>query len=161
MKTYSGVLQRFGTRMKKKGAILAFDSVNYLTVLIVLVGLGIAGFAALESYRVVTCKMELNEISSALATYQSLRVDGNSTADDLTKLLKDEAIASGEAIDGVKHGNFLKPTTRWSDSGIIDPWGHAYTADGGTNGNGGTVKSSGDALTGEISTHFGTGTSSD
>lgn len=161
MKTYSGVLQRFGTRMKKKGAILAFDSVNYLTVLIVLVGLGIAGFAALESYRVVTCKMELNEISSALTTYQSLRVDGNSTADDLTKLLGDEAIASTDAIDGVKHGNFLKETTRWSTSGIIDPWGNAYTADGGSNGNGGTVKSSGDALTGEISTHFGTGMSSD
>lgn len=161
MKTYSGVLQRFGPRMKKKGAILAFDSVNYLTVLIVLVGLGIAGFAALESYRVVTFKMELNEISSALTTYQSLRVDGNSTSDDLTKLLADEAIASGEAIDGVKHGNFLKPTTRWSSAGIIDPWGHAYTADGGTNGNGGTVTSQGDALTGQISTNFGTGTSSD
>ena len=152
MKTYSGVLQRFGTRMKKKGAILAFDSVNYLTVLIVLVGLGVAGF--------VTCKMELNEISSALTTYQSLRVDGNSTAGDLTQLLSDEAIASTDAIDGVKHGNFLKETTRWSATGVIDPWGNAYTADGGSNGNGGTVKSSGDALTGEISTHFGTGTSS-
>lgn len=126
-KVRSGLLQKMASR-KRKGAILGFDSVNYLLVLIIFVGLGVAGLGALEGYRVITCKMELREISAAYATYQSLMV--NKSTGDLSDLLKANAIAADNAVDGVVHGNFLKASGRWKESGLVDPWGNAYKLEG-------------------------------
>lgn len=66
-----GILIRMASR-KRKGAILGFDSVNYLLVLIIFVGLGIAGLGALEGYRAVSCKMKMRDITTAISTYNAL-----------------------------------------------------------------------------------------
>ena len=121
----AGLLQKMATK-KRKGAILGFDSVNYLLVLIIFVGLGVAGLGALEGYRVITAKMELREISAAYATHQSLRSDGKGLEDNLQELVKPKIIEAGDSVDGVEHGNFLKESGRWTTSALLDPWGKPY-----------------------------------
>lgn len=124
----TGMLQKLASR-KRKGAILGFDSVNYLLVLIIFVGLGVAGLGALEGYRIITAKMELREISAAYATYKSLRNDGKGPS-TLGTLIDKATISSGDAVDGVEHGNFLKQSGRWTTNALLDPWGNEYTVNG-------------------------------
>lgn len=139
MTRYRGILQKMMPK-RKKGAILGFDSVNYLLVLIIFVGLGVVGLGALEGYRIVSCKMELNDIATAAATYQNLRID-HAALTDPGQLINSNIITAAEAVDGAAHGNFLKTTDRWKDGVLADPWGNNYTisdnhviSQGGING---------------------------
>lgn len=124
-----GILQKMRRGIHKKGAILSFDSTNYLLVLIIFVGLGVVGLGALEGYRIISCKFELNDISAACDTYQALRIDNN-RVNSLGDLVKDESITSTEAVDGVSHGRFLKKTERWTETGLVNPWGNPYSISG-------------------------------
>ena len=127
-----GIFIRMASR-KRKGAILGFDSVNYLLVLIIFVGLGIAGLGALEGYRAVSCKMEMRDITTAISTYNALSLTRKiqSTA-DLGNLVKTEALGSNDSVDGAIHGAFLKASAKWTESGLKDPWNEDYTFDGTT-----------------------------
>ncbi|WP_303814230.1 hypothetical protein [Selenomonas ruminantium] len=143
-----GILQHLAK--KRKGAILGFDSVNYLLVLIIFVGLGLVGMGALEGYRIVACKMELNDIATAAATYQNLRID-HTPIDDPGTLVNTGIIKASEAVDGAEHGKFLKKTDRWKGTGqCIDPWGKPYKISGQT------VVSQGSVFTGQLSTDIDT-----
>ena len=144
-----GILQHLNAK-KRKGAILGFDSVNYLLVLIIFVGLGLVGMGALEGYRIVACKMELNDIATAAATYQNLRIDHVPIGDPGT-LVNPAIISAGDAVDGAEHGKFLKKTDRWKGTGqCIDPWGKPYKISGQT------VVSQGSVFTGQLSTDIDT-----
>lgn len=124
-----GFLQKLRRGIRKKGAILSFDSTNYLLVLIIFVGLGLVGLGALEGYKVVSCKLELNDIATAADTYEGLRIDGNRIT-NLGDLVKDESIGQTESVDGVAHGRFLKATERWKEGGLTNPWGLPYNISG-------------------------------
>ena len=144
-----GILQHLNAK-KRKGAILGFDSVNYLLVLIIFVGLGLVGMGALEGYRIVSCRMELNDIATAAATYQNLRIDHAAITDPGT-LVESGIIKAGDAVDGAEHGKFLKKTDRWKGtSKCIDPWGNAYTIANQK------VTSKGSIFTGPLSTDIDT-----
>ena len=136
----SGVMQRIYNRAHKKGAILSFDSTNYLLVLIIFIGLGVMGLAGLEGFRIVSAKFEMRDIATAAATYQNLRID-HKPVDDIATLVNKDIIDSASAVDGSKHGQFLKKTERWDGKQMLDPWGNAYgftdgkiTSQGGING---------------------------
>ena len=146
----SGVMQRIYSRVHKKGAILSFDSTNYLLVLIIFIGLGVMGLAGLEGFRIVSAKFEMRDIATAAATYQNLRID-HQPVSDISTLVNKDIIDAANAVDGSKHGQFLKKTERWDGSKMLDPWGNPYkysngkvTSEGGINGAMEEVVESGD-----------------
>ena len=118
--------------IKKKGALLQFDGVSYLLVLIIFIGLGIVGLGGREAFRTVSCKMEMNEISQAIVMGQHLRVDHDLSKISLPALVSDNTIPATDAVDGVKHGYLLKSTERWTTDALKDPWGHDYSFNGST-----------------------------
>ena len=130
-----GVLQRLipGNKCKRKGFILGFDSLGYLGVLLICVGLGLGGLVLYKSYQVLACKWEVKEIADAMGSYNMLTMD-NTYPTDLTELLNTDAIAANKSSDGLPHGPFLKESSRWqststatnSQVGLLDPWGDAY-----------------------------------
>lgn len=130
-----GVLQRLvpGNKCKRKGFILGFDSLGYLGVLLICVGLGLGGLVLYKSYQVLACKWEVKEIADAMGSYNMLTMD-NTYPTDLTQLLDTDAIAANKSSDGLPHGPFLKESSRWqststatnSQVGLLDPWGDAY-----------------------------------
>ena len=137
-------------RTKKKGALLTFEGISYTTLLLILVAIGILGLGAVEGYRVVSCKWELREISAACIQYKAYST-ANKLPTDLSVLVKDDAIASTESTDGVKHGNFLRVSSRWTTGGVNNAWNQPYTispADG-------TISCETDALIGTLSTEIG------
>lgn len=129
-----GIMQRIydrfhGKKAKKKGAILSFDSTNYLLVLIIFIGLGVIGLAGLEGFRIVSAKFEMKDIATSCATYQNLRID-HAAVTDIKTLVNPNIISASDSVDGAAHGQFLKKTDRWNGSRMVDPWGQEYTFDG-------------------------------
>ena len=123
-----GVLQKFTPRkrFKRDGAIMGMDITAGVTAILVIIAIGIAGFALVNLARIMSCKWELNQIRNACMMYQSLRID-NSFPANLGDLCADEAIATTDSIDGMSHGNFLQLKPGWDTSQLLDPWGNPYT----------------------------------
>lgn len=137
-------------RCKKKGALLTFEAVGYTGLLIILVVLGVAGLGLFETYRIVSCRWELRELSAACISYKTLNVN-NALPTDLTLLVKDDGLAAADSNDGVQHGNFIRKSQRWTESSINNPWNKQYVitpADG-------TITCDTDSLVGQMSTEIG------
>ncbi len=137
-------------RMKKKGVLLTFEGISYTTLILILVAIGILGLGAVEGYRVVSCRWELRELSAAATQYKAYSTS-NKLPTDLSVLLKDDAISATDSTDGVKHGNFIRQSSRWTASGINNAWNQPYVispADG-------TITCQTDGLIGTMSTEIG------
>lgn len=143
-------MKNFANSFKKKGALLTFESIGYMGLLIILVGLGIGGLGMFETYRIVACRWELKEISTACITYKTLSVS-NTLPSDLTDLVKDEGLSATDSNDGIKHGNFLKKSQRWTEAGLNNPWNKPYTIDAST----GKLSCDTDSVVGTMETDIG------
>ena len=148
--TYTGCLQTIEKKAKKKGALLTFEAIGYTGLLIILVALGVAGLGLFETYRIVSCRWELRELSAACVTYKSLNVN-NALPSDLSTLAKDQGLTADESNDGVQHGNFIRRTQRWTESSVNNPWNKPYQINTGD----GTITCDTDAVVGQMSTEIG------
>ena len=124
-----GVMQRIYDKRrncKRKGAIMGLDISTGVAAILIIIAIGLAGFALVNLARIMSCKWEMNQIRNACMMYQSLRVD-NSFPANLGDLCADDCIAATDSIDGMSHGNFLQIKPGWDTSQLLDPWGNAYT----------------------------------
>lgn len=137
-------------RTKKKGALLTFEGISYTSLLLILVTIGLLSLGAVEGYRAVSCKWELRELSAACIQYKAYST-ANKLPTDLSVLVKDDAIAATESTDGVKHGNFLHSTSRWTTGGVNNAWNKPYTIDPSS----GTISCETDGIIGTMSTEIG------
>lgn len=115
--------------LKRRGLGLQLDAMGWIIVILIIAACVVGSVVYLrDSARVATTKMELDQIRSAALAYQGLRLDA-SYPDSITILLEDDAIPASDSIDGMKHGNFLPTTNRWTSSGVLDYWGNEYVID--------------------------------
>lgn len=147
---YSGCLQKIEKKAKKKGALLTFESIGYTGLLIILVALGVAGLGLFETYRVVSCRWELSELSSACISYKTLNV-ANQLPSSMGDLVKDVSLSVADSNDGVTHGNFVRRTQRWTDASVNNPWNKPYKIDTAA----GTISCETDSVVGTMSTEIG------
>lgn len=146
----SGCLQKIEKKAKKKGVLLTFEGISYSGLLIVLVTLGIAGLGLFETYRIVSCRWELRELSSACISYKTLNVS-NQLPSSLGDLVKDASLSANDSNDGVPHGNFIRRTQRWTDAAVNNPWNKPYQIDTAS----GTISCETDGVVGTMSTEIG------
>ena len=74
---------------------MLFRSIGYTGLLIILVALGVAGLGLFETYRIVSCRWELRELSSACISYKSLNVS-NQLPSSLGDLAKDASLSASD-----------------------------------------------------------------
>lgn len=148
MKTVS--INIMAKSFKRKGALLTFEAIGYMGLLIILVGLGVGGLGLFETYRIVSCRWELREISTACITYKTLNTS-NKLPTALGDLVKEEAISATDSIDGIKHGRFLKSSQRWTETNLNNPWNQPYVIDASA----GKITCETDSIVGAMETEIG------
>ncbi len=95
----------------KKGAVLQFDSVNYLLALIIFISVGLYGFTDyVNSSKRNTAHADLVTISSAVSQYN---YDLGVYPDSLSEL------TSSKSVSGNNYGPWLATLNK-------DPWGQDY-----------------------------------
>lgn len=114
---------------KRNGLALQLDATGWIIVVLVIVSVVIGSiFYLRDSAKVATTKLELDQIRGAVMSYQGIRLD-SAYPESLSVLIRDDAVSATDALDGLKHGNFLPTSQRWTTSGVLDLWGNEYVID--------------------------------
>ena len=124
-------------QMRKKrfipGLGLQIDAVLWgIFVAIIIAAMVSYSLGLVKDSKITAAKLELDQIRTAVLQYESL--SSTNTKPTSLPVLLDEMPATS-SVDGMKHDSFLKANGRWSSSGLLDPWGTAYSYGTDSDGN--------------------------
>jgi len=130
-------------KFKFKGLALQMDALTYTIFIIGVVCMGVVGWVVYKDMASSnTVSVELDNIQTAVISYQAYNRNGKAPS-DISTLFEDDAIPASNSTDGRVHGNFLSSTNRWSSGTAVDPWGEPYTIILTDNNRHGTIQSTG------------------
>lgn len=128
------------SKKRLPGLGLQIDAVLWgIFVAIIIVAMVSYGLGLVKDSKVTAAKLELDQIRTAVLQYESLSSSGAKPT-SLPTLL--DELPATSSVDGIKHDAFLKTNGRWSSSGLLDPWGTAYSFGTDSDGNA-TIQSTG------------------
>ena len=131
MENAIGKLESYKGKYKVRGLGLQIDVVMWIIVVLIIVAIVLGvGYHLRESARIASTKVEMDQIRNAILEYEGLRIDG-ALPENLQDLMEDDCIQAADAIDGIKHGNFLPSnSSRWkSGESLKDLWNNEYKYD--------------------------------
>jgi len=131
MENVIGKLDSYKVKYKVRGLGLQIDVVMWIIVVLIIVAIVLGvGYHLRESARIASTKVEMDQIRNAILEYEGLRIDG-ALPTQLQDLMEDDCIKAEDAIDGIKHGNFLpNNSSRWKQGEVLkDLWNNEYKYD--------------------------------
>ena len=131
--SFAGIGERYNQKLdqyknsttKKRGGYLIIELAFWFVVMAIIAAIALGLLGNTDGAKVTAANQELDQIRTAVLSYQTYRIDG-AYPDNLGDLLQDTTINAIDAIDGREHGPFLEPTPRWSTSALKDAWGNDY-----------------------------------